>query len=96
MEEDTKEELTNGLDEHTENVYDSATVSVQVQVAEVVGRPLETDEEKALFLTLLNTFFQSEMLQENLKMFVQFYMNEQQAPTEQKLVVPEKPKLIVP
>ena len=90
-----EEELTNGLDEHAEGVYDSASVTVTVSPAEVVGRPLEEGEHE-LFLALLNEFFASPMIGANLQMFVQFYMNEQQAPAEQKLVVPEKPKLILP
>lgn len=96
MSQEEMEELTNGLDEHPEETYETAKVVVGVRVADVVGRVLETDEEKQLFLTLLDTFFKSDMVYENLKMFVQFYMNEQAVPQQQQLIVPDKPKIILP
>ena len=87
------EELTNGI-EHNPEMFSSAQVTINMQVAEVLGRPVDSEEERDLFLELINVFFSSEPVLVNLKMFIQFYMNENAVP--QKIVVPDKPKLIIP
>jgi hypothetical protein len=90
-----EEELSNGVaHEDPEDIFTGATVSVQVPVAETVGRVLETDEERQMFLTLISAFYSSEIVYEQLKMFVRVNMGEMKPPTE--LVVPEKKQLILP
>jgi len=95
MVEEQEEELTNGLDHDPEETYKTASVTVNLVVAEILGRAVENEEEQQLFLALISSFFSSDLIFEQLKMFVQFNMNEQPAIPESKLVVPEK-KLILP
>ena len=88
-----EEPLINGIEENPEDVFSKASVKIEVVVSEIAGRPLETEEEKAMFLELMNAFFSSDIVYENLKMFVQFYLEQQAVP---KVLVPEKPKIILP
>lgn len=92
VEEEEKEELTNGI-EHNSEMFSSAKVTIDMKVAQVLGRPVESEEERAMFLELINAFFSSEPVLMNLSMFVRYYMDEQAVP---KIVVPDKPKLVLP
>jgi hypothetical protein len=89
-----EEPLTNGIEEHPEDMFLTASVTVNLHVADVLGKPVETEEDRQLFLAVISSFFQSEIVYEQLKMFVRFNMNPQ-TPPESQIVVPER-KILVP
>ncbi len=91
--EEEKETLTNGEAHDEEDIFTGATVSVNVPVAEVLGRPVETEEDKELFLALISSFYSSQIVYEQLKQFVRFNMDDE--PASPEIIVPEK-KLILP
>lgn len=90
----TVDEGMNGIEEHPDDLFLTASVTVNLHVADVLGRPVETDEEKELFLAVISSFFSSEPIYEQLKFFARFNMNPQ-TPPKPDLVVPEK-RLILP
>lgn len=95
LEEEQQEELTNGIDHSDlEETYRSATVTVNMQVADVLGRPLADEEERKMFLALASSFFGSEIVYQQLQYFVQMNMNPQNF-KQPDIIVPDK-KLIIP
>jgi hypothetical protein len=95
LEEEQQEELTNGIDHSDlEETYRSATVTVNMQVADVLGRPLANEEERKMFLALASSFFGSDIVYQQLQYFVQMNMNPQNF-KQPDIIVPDK-KLIVP
>ena len=90
-----EQELQNGEETNPEGLFDSATVTVNMKVAEILGRPVENEKEQQLFLALISSFFTSPIIQEQLTMFVRFNM-QNEPPKAPEIIVPEKPKLILP
>lgn len=88
-----EEPKTNGIEEHPEDYFRTASVTVNLSVADVLGRPVEADEEKELFLAIISSFFSSEPVYNQLKQFVRFNMNNE-LPTPD-IIVPDR-HLILP
>lgn len=90
--ESEEEEKTNGV-EHNEDMFATASVTVNLFVADIAGKALETEEERELFLALISSFFQSPIIHQQLKDFVRFNMTNE--PPTPDLIIPDK-RIILP
>lgn len=85
-----EEDKTNGLDHNPDDTFLSASVTVNLFVADIVGKPVETDEEKELFLALISSFFSSDIIHVQLQDFVRLNME-----PKSDIIIPDK-TIIIP
>lgn len=60
--------------ENGEKKNEGAKVEVNLVVEDVLGRSLETEEERQVFLAIISSFFSSEPVYNQLKQFVKLNM----------------------